>query len=67
MQTVHQIVKRIGSAKIEAACDVSSHSVRAAKSGNLFPASWFNEVERLCAECDIECPRALFNFKGSAQ
>ena len=31
-----------------------------------FPASWYLVVTRMCLKRGIECPHALFSFKGMA-
>ena len=64
MENTNTIVKHLGSAAIEKACDVSEYSVRAAKRSGSFPASWFNAIDNLCRSAGIDCPRDIFNFKG---
>lgn len=64
MENTKSIVKAIGSATIEKACDVSEYSVRAAKRKGIFPASWFVVLDDLCHDAGIECPRTIFNFKA---
>lgn len=57
------IIESVGSGEIERALGVSRHSVRHAKTTGAFPASWFDQLDRMCAERGLACPRSLFNFK----
>ncbi len=63
MTNTSDIINKVGSAAIEVACNVGEHSVRAAKRDGKFPASWFDEMEKLCADHGLPCPRNLFAFK----
>jgi len=69
-ETVISIVKAIGSAEIQQALEVTSHSVRHARCVGRFPASWFPVIRTLCAGRGIDCPEGVFNWRnpnGAAQ
>lgn len=66
-QITHTIIKTLTSARIEAALGVSSHAVRKAYQDRRFPASWFDVMEKLCADNGLTCPRKAFNFKEDKQ
>ena len=61
---VDHIISTIGSEVIEQALDVSSHSVRAAKTKRQFPANWYWPLKSLCEETGIPCPGSAFNWRG---
>ena len=63
-RSVHQIISVLGSEAIEMALDVSSHSVRAAKTKGEFPSSWYRELKALCDEIGIPCPMNAFYWRG---
>ena len=42
---------------------MSDRSIEHAKYVGYFSGLWFDEVERLCIEHGIPCPRAAFNWK----
>lgn len=60
---VHTIIETLTSERIEQALDVSSHSVRAAKTGKSFPASWYRAIFTMCVEAGIPCPPEVFNWR----
>jgi len=57
---VVSISDALGSAQIEAALRVTSHSVRHARVSGRFPARWYAVLSRLCDEAGIDCPLCAF-------
>jgi len=66
MATTTDIITALGAETVQAVCGVGEFSIRAAKREGLFPASWFDALDRACAERGIDCPRHLFAFKRPA-
>ncbi|WP_145398566.1 hypothetical protein [Paracoccus sulfuroxidans] len=64
---VHQITDTLGADAICAALNVTSHSVRGARTSGVFPASWYDVLQSMCIEMGIPCPRNAFNWKGLAK
>lgn len=64
---VVQITDALGIDVICRRLDVSASSVRAARTKGLFPALWFNEIETMCAEAGLQCPRDVFYWKVSEE
>lgn len=60
---VKKITDELGTRAIQDALDVSSHSVRYARTSGLFPASWYAPLLTLCNDRDIECPLEAFNWR----
>lgn len=62
----HQIIDTLTPDAIMARLNVSFHMIRYARTSGVFPANWFNDIDEMCREVGIECPRNIFNWKGSA-
>ena len=60
------IIDALGREAIRSKVDVTEHSIKAARFKGTFPASWYLQIDRMCAEAGIECPPEAFNFKSSA-
>lgn len=67
MQPFDIILNEVGSDHIQKACGVSEYSIRSAKRGRQFPASWYGEIKKECDRLGLECPMELFSFKRPAQ
>jgi hypothetical protein len=65
MNSVSKICDTIERKNIAEAVGVNLTAVSNAAVSGTFPASWFDAVEKLCISKEIQCPRNLFNFKGS--
>lgn len=59
------IIDALGADRIEARLGVTSHMIRYARSTGSFPASWYDTIERMCAEEGVRCPRSAFNWKAT--
>jgi len=59
---VSRIIKTLGSEAIEQAVGVGRSSVSNALWKGAFPALWFDQIETLCRERGIECPRHCFKW-----
>jgi hypothetical protein len=62
-EAVKKITAELGTEAIQEALDVSSHSVRAARTSGVFPASWYGPLLSLCRERGIDCPLEAFNWR----
>lgn len=63
MTTTTDIINALGADTVQRICEVGEFSLRAARRDGQFPASWFDAIDRACAEQGIHCPRSLFAFK----
>lgn len=45
---------------------VSFHMIRYARTSGVFPASWYNDIDKMSRDAGIDCPRSLFNWKSAA-
>lgn len=61
------ITNTLGSDAICEALGVTQHSVRAARTTGLFPASWYDTLFSMCIEAGIPCPRNAFNWRAAAK
>lgn len=64
---VNHVIATLGVGTICAALDVSTHSVRYAKTTGSFPASWYDVLHDMCMKVGIACPRNAFNWKPPAK
>lgn len=62
MQTVSNIVAKIGRDKIRASLGVGSAAVSNAITDNVMPPRWYVVIQQLCGEEHIDCPQDLFAF-----
>lgn len=65
MKTVQDIVLELDRAMLRDELQVGDTAISNAVSRNVFPAKWFDVVEKMCASKEIECPRSLFAFVGN--
>lgn len=63
---VENIIKKVGYTKLAAELGVHRTAIVNAKRNAVFPAAWFDTIDRLCEERGIECPRKLFNWRSAA-
>ena len=63
---VHHIIDTLTPDAIMARLGVSFHMIRYARTSGVFPANWFNDIDGMCRDAGIECPRDLFNWRSSA-
>lgn len=63
---VHQIIDALTPEAIMARLGVSFHMIRHARTSGMFPASWYDDIEKMSRKAGIDCPRSLFNWKTSA-
>lgn len=66
MTSTTDIINKIGADEVQRLCEVGEFSIRAAKRDGQFPASWFDAIDRACADRGIHCPRKLFAFKKAS-
>ena len=64
---VVQIIETLGDDAITARLGVTERAVRSAKSHRLFPALWFDQIDRMCMDAGIPCPRAAFNWRTAGK
>jgi predicted GIY-YIG superfamily endonuclease len=61
---VSELIATLGPALICATFRVTKHSLRQAQNFGKFPASWYLGMTRLCEAHGVECPQALFAWRG---
>ena len=61
---VHEILNILGADTVQAKFGVSEFSIKHARSSGRFPASWYGEISKMCADNGIDCPMRAFNFKS---
>jgi len=61
---VSKIISTIGEDVLRARTGLSDHAIRHAKTTGAFAAGWFDELERMCVEAGVPCPRSAFNWKS---
>lgn len=64
-EAVRKITKQLGADAICARLGVTHHSVRHAKATGCFPSGWYDEIDKMCREAGIPCPRAAFNWRSA--
>jgi len=62
---VHQIIETLTPDAIMARLGVSFHMIRYARTSGVFPASWYDDIEKMSRDAGIDCPRDLFNWKSA--
>ena len=63
MSKIRAIVEQVGRDAIIKRVGVTSPAITNAINEDMFPAAWFEEMESLCAEDGVICPRSLFAFR----
>ncbi|GAB5434765.1 MAG: hypothetical protein EpisKO_41350 [Epibacterium sp.] len=66
-RAVHQITEELGTEKICSRLNVTSHSVRSARTNGVFPGNWYGVLKPWCDEVGIPCPLDAFKWKSSAK
>lgn len=66
MNTVPQIVDRLGRQEIIDRLGVRTSSVTDAISDGVFPARWYGELKEMADEQGIELPLELFNWRKAS-
>lgn len=64
---VHQIIEALGQEIICSALGVGLHSIRYAKNGGVFPASWYGRLKPMCDAAEVPCSFDAFNWKTNTQ
>lgn len=64
MKTTAEIIEYVGRDRLAGALGVKDGAIRHAAKSGIFPASWYDSLERLCGR---PLDRALFSFKGAAE
>lgn len=66
-QDVAHLIDELGSEAIQSALGVSHHAVRHARWEGAFPAAWFDQIDILCRERGLSCPRHAFKWRLPSQ
>lgn len=67
MNTTKRIVKDLGSTQIQRELGVGASAVSMAVKKGVFPAAWYDVLDKMVVSSGGELPRGLFNWKkGSA-
>jgi hypothetical protein len=62
---VHHIIDTLTPDAIMARLDVSFHMIRYARSSGVFPSGWYDDIDKMCRDAGLECPRNLFNWNSA--
>ena len=60
--SAEQVAERLGRAKIGSAVGVGLTAVSNAVVAGLFPASWYDDMDRLGRDTGVEVPRSVFRW-----
>lgn len=64
---VSKIIEAIGEEALRARTGLSLHAIRHARYTGAFAAGWYDEIDRMCLEAGVPCPRSAFNFKTATE
>ena len=57
------IIDTVGVDTMKRRLGIGEHAIRSARNLKLFPGIWFDELETMCREAGVPCPRDAFNWR----
>ena len=67
MSKTRDIIEALGRKRLASELGIGENAVRNVETDDVFPASWFIVLKRMCIERgDIDCPASMFRMKPRA-